>query len=275
MTKKKKRPSYTIRKRGRPQELFDINKFKKSLQKSGLDKAMCDEFVSKVDPDKSYCHSTAALFRRTHNRIYKKSKKLAAYYNIKRAILDLGPTGYPFEILCSEIFKAKGFSTEVSVIKKGQFIKHEVDIIATRPDLTLFCECKFHRSYRYRNDIKLPLYIHSRFLDLKNTNSYGEMQYAIISNTNFTLDAIKYAEGVGLLLFSLDYPDRSTFIDLMKQYKVYPVTILRNLRKFEAARLLENKVVVIRGLKFHHLEKIGLSRDRISEVLGEVKELLS
>ena len=48
---------------------------------------------------------------------------IAANYDIKRAIYNLGPTGYPFEILCAQMLMAKGYETKVSVIKKGKFDK--------------------------------------------------------------------------------------------------------------------------------------------------------
>jgi hypothetical protein len=238
-------------------------------------KAMCDELISEVDPQKHCFQSTASLFRRTHSRIYKKSKKLAAHYNIKKAIFELGPTGYPFEILCAEIFKTKGFKTQVSVVKSGQYVTHEVDVVATRPDLTIFCECKFHRNHKHKNDVKLPLYVNSRYLDLESTGKYGNIQYAIMTNTNFSVDAIKYAAGVGLMLFSLDYPDKSTFLDQMKRYKVYPVTILKSLKKREASQLLEDKIVVIKRLKRKHLEELSIESDRINEIMSEIKALLS
>lgn len=276
MSKRSKKKVFKIKKRGRRQkELFNISKFKKSLQRSGLDESMCEDLLKQVDPEKSYYQSTASLFRRTHDAIYKKSKKLAAHYNIKRSILELGPTGYPFEILGAEIFKTKGFKTKVSVIKKGVFVSHEIDVVAKRPDLTIFCECKFHRNSNHKNDIKLPLYVYARYLDLKNTKKYKKVQYAIMTNTDFSEDAIKYSEGVGLMLFSLDYPDKNTFIDLMKQYKVYPVTILKTLKKKEAALLLEKKIVVIKHLKVSHLENLGLTKERILEVKSEIKELLN
>lgn len=277
MSKKKQNISkarFSIKKRGRPKEPFDVNKFKRSLKRTGLNKSMCDDLIEKIDPSNPCYQSTSSLFRRTHNAIYKHSKRLAAFYNIKRSIFELGPTGYPFEVLCSEIFKTKGFKTQVSVIKKGEFVEHEVDVLATRPDITVFCECKFHRRRGHKNGIKLPLYVHSRYLDLKNTNKYGEINYAIMTNTPFSSDAIKYAKGVGLMLFSLDYPDKETFLDLMKRYKVYPVTILKNLKKAEAAQLLQKKVVVIKQLKTAHLKKIGLDDNRIIEVMSEVKALL-
>jgi hypothetical protein len=275
MSKKARRKKFNINKRGRFKEQFDVNKFKRSLKRSGLSKSLRDELIAKIDPKKACYKSTASLFRKTHKEIYKKSKKLAAHYNIKRSIFELGPTGYPFEILSAEILKTKGFKTQVSVVKQGQFVKHEVDVVAKRPDLTIFCECKFHRNQRFKNDIKLPLYIHSRYLDLKNSQNFGEIQYAIMTNTNFSRDAINYSKGVGLLLFSLDYPSKGTFLDLMKRYKVYPVTILKNLKKREAAQLLQHNIVVIKHLKPLHLQKIGLDKIQISHVMGEVKALLN
>jgi hypothetical protein len=273
--KKTKTTRHKIRKRSQNHETFDVKKFKRSLLRSGLNEGMCNELISRIDPKKSCYKSTSSLFRATRSAIYTKNKKLAAHYSLKKSIFDLGPTGYPFEHLCAELFSVKGFKTQVSVTKKGKFVSHEIDVVASRTDLTIFCECKFHRSNNHKNDIKLPLYVHSRYLDLEQAGKYGKIQYAIMTNTNFSKDAIKYSEGVGLILFSPDYPDKDTFYDLMKKYNVYPVTILKNLKKREAKQLIDNGVIVVKQLKDNHLEEIGFPKERIEEVLLERKALLN
>lgn len=274
MNRKEKRPRFFIKKRGRPDELFDILKYKKSLVRSGIPDEMCKDLLSKIDEKKSFVHSSASLFSRTHKAIFRKSKVLAAHYNIKRSISDLGPTGYPFEVLSAEILKTKGFKTKISVVKKGKYVSHEVDVVAERPDLTLLCECKFHRRINQKNDVKVPLYIYARYLDIMGSGAFKKAQYAIMSNTNFSKDAITYAEGVGLILFSPDYPRDGTFIDLMKKYRVYPVTIMKSLKKPVAAKLLEKNVVVLGQLREKHLRDCGLAESLIESILEEREELL-
>lgn len=192
---------------------------------------------------------------------------------MKQSLYALGPTGYPFEVLCSELFKAKGFKTSVSVTKRGKYVSHEVDVIATRADKVVYCECKFHSQKHHKNDIKIPLYVYARYLDLKSSNRGRDFSYALLTNTCFSKDAIKYSKGVGLDLFSMNYPKKNTFIDLIKKYKVFPVTALHSLKVRSKKELLEKRIVVIKQIKVSDLNEIGLNETEITKVLQEIKIL--
>ena len=262
-----------VRKKSRIDEEFSANKYKKSLEKAGISKEKCKEIYTEIEPKLSHYFSSAELHHKTYKAILKHSRIYAANYDIKRAIYNLGPTGYPFEILCAEMLKAKGYKTKVSVFKKGMFVKHEVDVVAERSDGSIYCECKFHNAKMHKNDIKVPLYVHSRFLDIKEANPKEKFVYALMSNTDFSADAIKYAQGVGLLLFSMNYPAKNTFVDIIKKYKVYPISVLKSLKVRDRNTLLDKGVVVLKQLKETHLESIGLKENERHKILQEVKVL--
>jgi hypothetical protein len=72
-------------------------------------------------------------------------------------------------------------------------------------------ECKFHGSVNAASDVKVPLYIHSRYNDLRGTtrhfsNSDTISHCWIATNNRFTSDAIAYASCVDIQLLSWDYP---------------------------------------------------------------------
>ena len=271
--KKKSVKKKVVRKRANFDELFNEKKYRSSLKKSGLSNQNCDEIYDEVCHKLDRYFTTAELHSKTYKAILKRSRVIAANYDIKRAIYNLGPTGYPFEILCAQMLMAKGYETKVSVIKKGKFVKHEVDIIAKRKDKNLYCECKFHNRKGYKDDIKVPLYVNSRFVDIKEANPKEHFEYALFSNTSFTQDAVKYAEGEGLLLYSMNYPKKNTFIDLIRKYKVYPITALKSLKVSVRKNLLEEGIVVVKQMRKEVLEKYNLKESEISKVMQEVKIL--
>ncbi len=262
-----------VRKKSKLEEEFSINKYKKSLEKAGISKKKCREIYNEIEPKLSHYFSSSELHHKTYKIILKHSKIYAANYDIKRAIYNLGPTGYPFEVLCAEMLKAKGYKTRVSVYKKGMFVKHEVDVVAERSDGNIFCECKFHNAKLHKNDIKIPLYVHSRFLDIQEANPKEKFVYALMSNTDFSVDAIKYSQGVGLLLFSMNYPVKNTFVDIIKKYKVYPISVLKSLKVRDRNTLLDKGIVVLKQLKDNDLEAIGLKKTERDKILQEVKVL--
>ena len=274
MSKKKKGlSSFYIQKKSKKFEAFNEKKYLKSLRQSGLTKTQQDKIFNEVSENINDYFSTTLLHQKTYKAILRCSRVFAANYDIKRSIYNLGPTGYPFEILCSEILKAKGFVTKVSVVKRGKFVKHEVDVVARRNDFSLFCECKYHSRKFHKNDIKIPLYVHSRYLDIKEAHPYDEFSYAVMSNTQFSKDAINYAKGVGLHLYSMNYPKRNTFIDIIQKYKVYPITVLKSMRVRDRKLLFEKGIVVVKQVTRSCLEEIHLPENQITKILQEVKVL--
>ncbi len=262
-----------VKKRSRQLEKFSESKLKKSLLSSGLSPQKSAEVMQEVAERLRETISSAEIQRTAGKAILRRSKICAANYNIKRAIYDLGPDGFSFEKFCAEMLKAKGFETQISVMKHGMFVTHEVDIVAERKDGTIYVECKFHNKKYHKSDIKVPLYIYSRSLDIKLANPQEEFQYAIFTNTKFSLDAISYAKGVNLLLYSLNYPEKDTFLDIIQRYKVYPVTVLKTLRKKDQRKLLDKGVVVVKQIDLELLTKIGLEQQDIRKILKEVKIL--
>ena len=257
-------------------EEFDQKKLRDSLILTGVSQKVASEIVKELIPKIKPGMTTTRVHNLTFSSLQKKSKIHAANYSIKRSILDLGPSGYPFEILCSELFKAKGFETEVGVIVKGQYVSHEVDVIATRPDTTVMAECKFHNSKTHKNDIKTALYIYARSLDIKkNRKSRDFDKFAICTNTHFSKDAITYANGVGMVLLSLNKDPEHSMISNIARYKVYPITCLRSIKKKVAAILLERKIVVIKQLQdqIDVLEDLGYDEHDRYLVLKEIQQL--
>ena len=211
----------------------------------------------------------------------KSNRTSASRYSLKRAIFDLGPTGYPFERLVAALLREKGFKTSVSVILYGECVTHEIDVLAEKEGSVYAIECKFHSDANAVSNVKIPLYINSRFLDIQkqwNTNSKNTThlkQGWLVTNTRFTIDAINYAKCVGLNLLSWDYPLNNGIKDNIDSFDLYPITTLINLSKDEKTTLISKDIILVKELYENKivLEKMQITSDRIVKILNEVKEL--
>ncbi len=85
----------------------------------------------------------------------------AAKYSLKRAILDLGPSGFPFESYLAKIFEFEGYQTAVDQVIKGGCVEHEVDVVLTKKgekkSEVIYIEAKFHNSAAFKTDLKTVL----------------------------------------------------------------------------------------------------------------------
>lgn len=265
-------------KKNKNRHSFDLNKLKKSLVRSGantdLALKICLEVNNIFNVDEV---SSTQIHNYVSKALRKQDPETAINYNLKRGLASLGPSGYPFEVLCAEIFKQWGYQTKVGVTIAGQFVTHEVDVLAVKGGEVIMCECKYHNSLGVKNDIKIPLYIHSRALDINaNPHSQNHDHFVIFSNTRFSLDAQKYSKGVGLRLISLDDNDENV-IDYLKKYRVYPVTCLLNLTREQKRVLLDNKIIVISQLEssLGRLPELGFNDIQINKIKNEINILRS
>ena len=192
-------------------EPFEIQKLKESLKNSGASNEEIEKLVEVIQPELYDGISTNLIYRNAFRILKKHNQASASKYSLKRAIFDLGPTGFPFERLISALLRQKGYKTKIGEILHGECITHEIDVLAEKDGNTYTIECKFHQNPTNVNNVKIPLYINSRFIDVQKVwNNSGKTSHLkqgwLVTNTRFTKDAIDYANCVDLTLLSWDYP---------------------------------------------------------------------
>lgn len=200
------------------------------------------------------------------------SPYLAMKYNLKDALAELGPSGYPFEQYVSLLLTELGYHTKTNQTLEGACVSHEVDILATKDGTTYFIEAKFHKSPSQRSDVRIALYIKARFDDLSNAWKNGPVKPWIITNTRFSTDAIKYSECQAIALTSWGYPKGEGIMDLIERTSLHPVTIIDGLSAEDKRRLMEAGVVTCRQLldKSHHSL---LSKKFLDTLLPQLSQL--
>lgn len=262
-------------------ELFSFEKLRQSLQSSGASKDVIETIINRIQPDIYDGMSSNTIYKKAFALLKKHNRISASRYSLKRAILDLGPTGYPFERLIGALLKEKGYKTKIGVILNGECVTHEIDVLAEKDGFSYAIECKFHSDARGASNVQVPLYINSRFLDVQkewNTNSNHKThlkQGWLVTNTRFTKDALNYAKCVGLTLLSWDYPKNNGLKANIDSLSLYPVTTLTTLTKKEKHQLIEKDVVLVKELikASNAMKNMGISDKRIKRVLDEVRQL--
>jgi len=273
-------PNITVVKANGEVTPFDIQRLRESLHRSGASDETIDQVVESIVPQLEDGMTTQRIYRMAYKQLKKVGRKVAPRYSLKHAIMDMGPSGYPFEHLVARIFERNGYQTEVGVIRKGHCVQHEVDVLAIRGDQCYAIECKYHNRPGYVSDVKVPLYIQSRFVDLQtasrnNGNGPVITQGWVVTNTRFSSDAIDYARCMNLELVGWDYPEVGSLKDRIEKAGLYPLTVLTNLKKSEMQHILSNKVVTCTELLKNQqvLRGLNIGTKRMEAILAEAKEL--
>lgn len=267
-----------IKKSNGETELFSFEKLKNSLQSTGASINMVDTIIEKIQADLYDGISSNAIYKKAFGLLKQKNKVSASRYSLKRAIFDLGPTGFPFERLIGALLKEKGYKTQVGVTLNGECITHEIDVLAEKDGNIFAIECKFHSDARAKSNVKVPLYINSRFLDIqeqwnKDPNNKTHLKQGwLVTNTRFTEDAVNYAKCVGLTLLSWDYPPNNGLKANIDTFALYPITTLNTLSKREKHELITNDIILVKELwsATEEMKSIGISEVRIQRILKEV-----
>lgn len=260
---------------------FDIDKFKRALFRSGASENEVDSII--IDMKKQLYNgiTTKRIYHLAYSLLRKKSHNVAGRFRLKKAVLDLGPSGYPFEKFVGRLLEYKGYDVEVSKIIQGKCVTHEVDVIAKKATEHIYIECKFHKD-RKKNDVKIPMYIKSRFDDIRNNlgslpeNKDVQIKGMLATNTRFTTDAQDFGKCSGLTLIGWDYPKKNNLRDWIDQSGYHPITSLSSLTKKVKQILLEKDIVLCREIEFNEklLSDLGLRKNEIKKVLKEAKEVM-
>jgi hypothetical protein len=257
-------------------EYFSPKKLQSSIERTGLPTKECKEITKEIEKTIVPGISTKEIYKNAIKLVKKKSNTAAVHYSLKKALTALGPTGYEFENFVAKYFEELGFTTYVGITLQGEFVRHEVDIVASKANYNIYVECKFHNSTQ-KNDIKTVLYIKARWDDLKNGPDGKYLrEYYIISNTAFTTDAIEYAQGTGLKLLGINAPEEHSFLDEIRKYKLFPITSLRRLKKNILQQLLAKKIFLCRDLLKERrlLLKLEMAPLEIDIIFNDIKNII-
>ncbi len=273
-------PIYVVKADGK-KEPFDTSKLEHSLKRAGASTKDVMEIIEHIKSHLTQEITTHEIYKHAFELLHKEDKPIAIKYSLKRAIMELGPSGFPFEDFVAEIFRAKGFEAETGKIVKGFCVEHEVDVVAWNEEKLVMVEAKFHNELGTKSDLKVILYVKARFDDLrKMTFRYGrerELDEAwLVTNTKFTSTAIEYGSCQGgVKMVGWNYPPMGNLHDMIIESKLHPLTCLTSLNGREKKELLTKGIVLCKTIvdNTELLSSIGLNDAKIKKVVEEVEAL--
>lgn len=260
---------------------FDKQKLKLSLQKSGAAPDLIEQSLQLIENQIYEGITTKEIYKLAFAILKKASNGHAARYNLRYALQLLGPHGFFFEKFISRLYETEGFDTKTNLTLQGKCVSHEIDVALKKENTVWMIECKFHSSRESSSDVKVPMYILSRFNDLKIrehivfSNKETFSSCIIVTNNRFTKDAETFAVCSGIGLLSWDYPKDNSIKNKIDKGRLYPVTCLTTLSMVEKEKLLILDQILVKDIinDSKSLSKIGLSENRIRIVLKEASQI--
>ena len=248
-----------------------------SLSRVGASAQAVDEVIDEVGKSVRDGMSSTEIYSKAFALLRKHHPPTAVKYSIRRALLELGPDGFPFEKFVARIFQLWGYETLTDQIVMGACVVHEVDVVAWKEDKLAMVEAKFHNEIELKSDLKVVLYVKSRFDDISEmVFDYGGVkrnlkERYLITNTKFTDQAIKYSMCKGLMLIGWNHPLKGNLHDIIEKNGLHPITCLTSLTHQEKKDLIGRDILVCVDLAKNQaiLNNIGVKKDRIDGIIAE------
>ncbi len=264
---------YLIKKASGEVQEFNEEKFERSLRRAGtpndLIKQIMDE-VRRVKPA-----STRQLHQLTTDLLAHIRPPIAGRYNLKRALMELGPAGYPFERYVAELFHFQGYKTEVDQIISGKCVDHEVDIVLEKNNKRGMVECKFHNAPGLKSDVKITLYVFARYLDITTRTQQRFDEVWLVTNTKFTTQAEQYAACENIKLLSWNYGPEQSLAHMIDSSGLHPITTLTGLTRRQKREFVKNGFVLCKDVEKHValLHRMGFSDEEIKHLISEAQQV--
>lgn len=289
-------------------EAFRPRKVYRTCRRAGADKNLAETVVKKVEKQIYSGISSQKILALILKNLAKQDPASAARYSLKKAILDLGPSGFVFEKFIVRLLQSYGYQAYCPPILSGACVEHEVDVIAKtfnppewlelisknrktkhqikkrklRQEISYMIECKYHNLPGLRSGLKEALYVWARFMDLNDSVASREQDrfnFAwIVSNTKFSISSIKYSRCRQIRLLGWKYPVNHGLERLIEQRRLYPITILRNLKREERNKLFTNDYLLCQDLLEKPINQIvkitGLNKSKLERLARDAQRIL-
>lgn len=251
-------------------EEFSEEKLRNSIQRAGVPQQLQNQAIDHIKSRLTPNIKTSEIYQHIKEFLTEKQPFAVAKFSLKQAIMDLGPTGYPFESFIAKILETKGYVTQIRQILQGKCITHEVDVVAQKGSERVMVEAKYHNMPGTKTNIHVALYIKARFDDLLDKNNLN--QAWLVTNTKITQDAIAYSACMNMKVISWNYPEGEGLRDLIEQSGLTPITALSSLSNAQKQKLLQEDIVFSKELcRPDLLKSLGLSKADEEKLLSEIK----
>ena len=234
-------------------ERFDPKKIYRTSIRAGATRKLANEVVDQVSREVYDGISTRKILQMVLDTLRERqAENIASRYDLKCAIMRLGPEGFHFETFLSEVLRNHGYATRLRQHVQGLCVEHEIDIVAEKDGRTSMVEVKFHNASGIYTGLKEALYTYARFLDLKQGHERGLCESFddawLATNTRASLEARRYASCKGIRLLGWKHPPKRGLERMIEAKRLYPTTVIHDLDDKTFGSLVDAGIILLKDL---------------------------
>src|SRR5438105_13552592 len=97
-------------------EVWNPRKLEHSLERAKVDTETAHKVIEQIEKEMREDMRTRDIYTHAFDILKGYHTPFAARYSLRKAIMELGPSGFPFEQFIAKILEAKGYETRVGVM---------------------------------------------------------------------------------------------------------------------------------------------------------------
>lgn len=261
---------------------LDLEKVERTILRAGASAKIASQISREVARRAFEGISTQEISKLVRRLLARQAPAASRRYELRDAIIRLGPAGFDFEKYIADLLAHYGYKTELPPLLEGACITHEVDVLATKNERVAMIEAKLRHELGIFITIKDTTHTWTRFLDINDAASRGTSPHLdecwIITNSRFSHDSVKFGACKGMTLIGWDHPHERPLPRWIDEVGLYPVTILKSvnpriLRALSAANTMLLRDLV--DLPFDTLcRQLKLPANLVQKLVNEAKMVL-
>ena len=275
-----KRDKKIIKKNG-TKELFAPEKLCQSIMAVGVPDHLAQQVCSIVDASIESGVSTDKIFVTTRKYINEFNPRMAAIYALERGLSALGPSGFIFEQYIAALFTEMGYHVETNIYAEGEGVSHEIDVWAEKGNVVFVIEAKYRNDFRSKTHINQVMYADAKVQDIKRRaiveGDTREFYEWVVTNTQFTNNAINYVYHRDMQLMGWDFPKYINLKKIVFERNLYPVTTLPSITKKVLKKFSSDGIILVKQLINVDIDmfisRYGLTHTLSKKIFAEVREL--
>lgn len=262
---------------------YDPRKIHKSLRRAGAKTDVIEHVIARVGKKIRSGMTTKEVYHLVREVLKEESSHIAHRYNLRTALLKLGPAGFRFEKYVASIFANYDFETEVPPEEfKGACIHHEVDVVATRGNKRVMIEAKFRNDFRDFVRLKDSMATWARFKDLQDGAKLGTCpkfhEAWVVSNGRISSRSQAWGLCKDMRMIGWNYPKKGSLANFVDKTSLYPITALDNLSRNELDRFSDNNIMLCKEVAEKDAKEVvkttGISQRRAANIIKTCKAVV-
>jgi hypothetical protein len=233
-------------------EPFDRGKLVATARRLGAQRDVAERVVTRVERRVYEGISTRELLRMVRRYMNRYRPETKQRHDL-RAAISLLRSKPDWERYVQLLLRAHGYDVTPNCLVRGRCVTNELDAIARRAGEDRLIEVKHHVNPHTRTSLDVVREVWAIFEDVREGYAAGlnavlVTEAVIVTNTRFSKAAKTYAECRGVDRICWKGPEGCCLEAMIEEKRFYPVTLLRGLRRDDAAALGDVGVVTLHQL---------------------------